>query len=176
MQDILSKRLSEQIKEIKLIPECYANKCIANKLYEILKRQLRQHISILHNYKHGRDRIISKILKSPLAEQALIAVIDYERGISRIYIDEHFELEKVINYIFIDISKHDPKVMAIIFDPRIEEAFVCRVSKELCKNPFLLEQIRSRNACNILKKVVDKNKEAKDIIYKLSEKLIKLLT
>ena len=101
------------------MPECYANRCLADELARMLRRRI------------GRDRIVSRVLKSPLTGRLLIAVIDYERGVSRVYIDRHFELEEVADRILIGVARKKPNVMAIVFDPDIENAFLCRVSRQL---------------------------------------------
>lgn len=169
-----SKELNNKPKIVKLIAECYANKCIADKLSEILKKHTNYIIDTpLHNYKLGRDRIIKDILKKQSTKHLVIAIIDYERGVSRVYIDKNFKkLGEVEGPIIISVSKQRPNVAAIIFDPDIEEAFLCKMSRNLCKDPHKLERIKSIEACQIIEKLLDKSDEGRNLLNKLSEEIL----
>lgn len=166
------QRSSRTFKSIELLSECYANNCLASKLSEILRKRTDYAIRVLHNYKYGRDRIIKEILKRSPTRQLIIAIIDYERGISRVYIDIHFKLKEVEKHIFIGVSKHKPNTMAIVFDPDIESAFLCRISKELCINSLKLKRVKSSNACKIVERLIEKNSEGKRILYKLIDEIL----
>lgn len=169
MQD---RRSNKAFKSIEILSECYANKCLAGKLSEILRKRTDYAIRVVHSYKYGRDRIISELLKRSLARQWIIAIIDYERGISRVYIDTLFKLKEVENHIFIGVSKRKPNITVIVFDPDIESAFLCKLSKELCRNLFKLKHIKSRNACNVVERVIEESSEGKRILYKLSKEIL----
>ena len=163
--------------ELVLVSECYANKCLADELSQTLRRRAGHGVRPkhnYHNYRYGRDRIISEILKKQLTGK-LIAVIDYERGISRHYVDKHFELREVVSCIFVGIGKRKPNIIAIVFDPDIENAFLCRISRELCRDKFQLERIKSRDACNIVKRLIEESIEGKKILNRLSEEILKIL-
>ncbi len=161
---------------IDLVSECYANKCVANKLSEILRRRKGYIVRVVHSYVHGRDRIVSKILKRVSMEQQLIAIIDYERGVSRAYIDKHFELKEIESRILIGTSKRKSNVMVIVFGPDIEDALLCRISKDLCRDLFKLKRIKSRDACSIVEKLIEESEEGKRILYRLSEEILSKLS
>ena len=175
-QAMSRQKPSSSLENVELVAECYANKCIADKLSQALRKRMGCEVRVKHTYRHGRDRVVSEILKRPLAgQQRLIAVIDYERGISREYINNHFELEEVVNSIFAGVSRSKPGVVAIVFDPDVESAFLCRISKERCKNKSLLERIKSRRACNAVEGIVEGSREGERILSRLSEEVLNRL-
>ncbi len=152
---------------IQLIPECYANRCIAEKLSEMLAKHLGYTPRVVHSYKYGRDRIIREIMKRSQMGQRFIALIDYERGVSRVYIDRHFELEEIEANIFIGVSRRSPDAIAVVFDPDIESAFLCMVSRELCESPSRLRRVKSRDACGIVGRLLEEYREGVRFMQRL---------
>ena len=159
-----------------MIAECYANNCVGKALKRILVKRASQHIRIFHNRKMGRDRILKDLLR--IAEQKndiIIAIIDYEKGIARIYVEKQFKMSQISESILLGISKQKSNLIAVIFDPNIEEAFLCNIDKAICKNPFYYEKVKSENACNILTKYLEKQ-YAQEVIRKLANALISTLS
>jgi hypothetical protein len=84
----------------------------------------------------GRDRVLKKAVrelgKVDEKDEAILIVVDYERGPYRKYIDENFEKRGMYeNKVQIGVFKKDRRLVAIIFDPDIE-AFLCKVTKKYC--------------------------------------------
>ena len=76
--------------EVVVLAECYANKCIADEIINLLR--LRG--NTIHSRVMGRDKVLRKY-RSTLERYAntyVIAVIDYEEGIMRTFIDKNFNL------------------------------------------------------------------------------------
>lgn len=159
---------------MEFIAECYANKSIAEKLLQILSKKVGLPAKVKHSFKHGRDRVIKELMKGP-KDKLVIGVIDYEEGIARTYIDKNFKLMDVWeNQILIGISKHRGNVIVVIFDPKIEEAFICKVSEELCENIYQLNRLRTREAQELVKKLINKH-DAEVILQAIAIKLIMVI-
>lgn len=159
---------------IKLLAECYANKCVASELRRLIMELLGSSISNpIHNPKMGRDRVVKKILTSdtPMA----LAVIDYEKGMSRVYIDQQFNIiDRIEDTILLGISRRNPRRISVIFDPNIEEAFLCKKIKTLCSNREYYETIKSEKACSIINKYLD-NKQIRNTLTVLAHRLASIL-
>lgn len=88
---------------ILIYPECYTNECLGEKLRELLYEYLRNRgvrpvIELRHSYLIGRDRIIKELVSlssgiGKLQADLILAIIDYEKGPARHYIDKNFELQ-----------------------------------------------------------------------------------
>jgi len=123
------------LKRVKLLlAECYANACIASEI----ARELSLEAKVRHDVKMGRDKVLKKIsaLHRELGENdSIIAVIDYEMGPTREFIDRNFEFRDVMfnGTVYVGIYKRDMRVVAVIFNPYIEE-FICKVTGKYCKD------------------------------------------
>ena len=76
---------------LRLIAECYANKCVADKLRELIF-QLTEgetlQINVFHKHYMGRDRILKELFKIAKKGDVLqVILIDYERGVARKYVE-----------------------------------------------------------------------------------------
>ncbi|MDK6028887.1 hypothetical protein QPL79_05880 [Ignisphaera sp. 4213-co] len=134
---------------IMLMAECYANNCIANMLKDTLVSKFNLSIRVSHKRKYGRDRIVNEVhnMVEKRIAQIIIAVIDYEIGISRKYIDENFSLSRIREGLWIGASKRARNVITIIFDPNIEtflEALGYHISD--------LHELKGESACEKLEK------------------------
>ena len=155
---------------MRVIAECYANQCFALELkHYVLNLRRNFKVYIGHNYRFGRDRILKLIEKN--ADQVndlIIAIIDYEKGISRKYIDSRFKLSEIKDSILFGKHKHKNNIVAIIFDPNIEEAVLCRYFPILCRDIDYYEQIKSDKACDLLEEYL-KRKPVSEIILMIAE-------
>jgi len=87
--------------ELTVVPECYANACFAQKLVDILRAAYDVNPRVIHRRVSGRDRILN-ILKQ-LPQDNVLVIIDYEVGPARKYIDENFDLERVVEGIYVGV-------------------------------------------------------------------------
>lgn len=98
--------------------ECYANHWFASRLG----------LKATHKNKMGRDVILYEINNTRKKDKntKIIAIIDYEEGKSRVNIDKRFNLtplaDKIVNGILFGIQSG--QVIAVIFDPKIEDIFI----------------------------------------------------
>jgi hypothetical protein len=91
---------------------------------------------LYHTPKMGRDRVLKKAARElgrvDERDEAILIVVDYERGPYRKYIDENFEKRGIYeNKVHIGVFKKDMRLVGIIFDPDIE-AFLCKVTNKYC--------------------------------------------
>lgn len=120
------------LKVRQMLAECYANTCFAKVVAKTLGLTSEPH----HTPKMGRDKVLVKakraLEKFDKNDESLLIVIDYERGASRKYIDENFD-KKVMyeSKVYVGVFKRDKRLIAIIFDPDIEE-FLCKVLDKYC--------------------------------------------
>lgn len=163
------------MNRIILLAECYANKCVALELRRLVMELSGSSISNpVHNPKMGRDRVVKKILAGDLP--MALAVIDYEKGMSRVYIDQQFNIiDRIEDTILLGISRVNPTKVAVIFDPNIEEAFLCKKIKTLCNNRKNYETIKSEKACNIINKYLD-HKQIQTTLKALAHRLTNILS
>ncbi len=120
------------MKVRQLLAECYANTCFA----KIVAKTLGLTSDPYHSPKMGRDKVLVKarraLEKFDKSDESLLIIIDYERGASRKYIDENFEKKEIYeSKVYIGVFKRDKRLIAIIFDPDIEE-FLCKVLDKYC--------------------------------------------
>jgi len=154
-----------------LIAECYANKCFAQELEKFLKKEGPIHVRVKHNQTMGRDRILRDIIRiTERITDIVVAVIDYEEGIARVYIEKQFETSSINGNVLLGISKRKDNLLAIIFDPNIEEGLLCKVNETLCRDPSYYEKIKSDKACNIVARYL-KEKYIQSILRKLVAEL-----
>jgi len=122
------------LKRVKLLlAECYANACIAGEI----ARELGVEAKTRHDAKMGRDKVLKKIesLRGKLIEnESIIAVIDYEVGPMREFIDRNFEFRDAMfnGSVYMGVYKRDKRVIAIVFNPYIEE-FLCKTTGKFCR-------------------------------------------
>jgi len=152
-----------------LLAECYANKCFAEKLKRVLTESGIP-IKVNHSTTYGRDRIVKKLLsyKEP---HHVAGIIYYESGISRSYIDKHFDLEKVREGIFLGTARERRNVFAVIFDPHIEGALLCRKRRDVCKDPSYLRRVKSSGACIILGEILN-SEEVEQLVRSIRRLLL----
>ncbi len=118
--------------KLNVITECYANKCFFE-VYLKDKLSSKYQVESRHTPKLGRDEIVKRLkrIKERIGQvkgqnEILLAIIDFEKGENRKFIDENFEFIKSIeNVVKLARFKHAEEVCALIFDPNIEEAIVC---------------------------------------------------
>jgi len=154
-----------------LIAECYANACFAQELKKLLNREGVQYIRVKHKQTMGRDRILKDLLE--IAERTsnlIVAVIDYEEGIARAYVEKQFKTSNVNGNVLLGISKQKDNLLAIVFDPNIEDALLCKINKTLCRDPSYYEKVKSSRACNVVAKYLKEN-HAQSILRKLVAEL-----
>ena len=126
-------------REVVVLAECYANRCVAEEIIEMLREVLEISKNIKHTVKMGRDEVLKryrKILSDTSTSNAyVLAVIDYEQGKTREYIDKNFDLRAPLynNTVHIGVDKRNPRGVVIVFDPFIEE-FLCKVSGRFCRD------------------------------------------
>ncbi len=159
---------------MKLIAECYANRCFALELRNYIQNIMKNSkIYIGHNYRLGRDKILKLIKKyAAQTDDLLIAIIDYEKGVSRKYIDFQFKISKIGESILFGEHKHKRNIIAIIFDPNIEEALLCKYYPILCRNINYYERIKSDKACEVLKEYL-KRKPIGKILLMIAKMIIR---
>jgi len=131
---------------------------------------------VKHNYKFGRDRIIKDLIEKYVQterSEVIVAVIDYERGVARKYVEKYFNLQKLekCECILIGIShSRKNRVLAIVFDPDIEEALVHRIAGAHL-NLHQRKGLKRQEACNVLKTFLKKT-SVKSIVRYLAEKIV----
>jgi len=154
-----------------LIAECYANACFALELKKMLNEEGIQYIRVKHKQTMGRDRILKDLLR--IAERMntlVVAIIDYEEGVARAYIEKQFKISNVTGSVLLGISKHKDNLLAIVFDPNIEDGLLCEINKILCRDPFYYGKVKSSKACNVITKYLEEN-YVRNILRKLVIKL-----
>jgi hypothetical protein len=171
------------LKKIKLrvLTECYANKCLAEELKKFLV-DIANISSIRHSPKMGREKLLkiaSRISENIEENELLLIIIDYERGLARKYIDTNFKIYSSLYndavHIAASVGFKKFKVIAIIFDPDIEE-FLCRTMDKYCKNleRKMLKHGNQDRICRGLQSVMDIGLSS--IIKDLAGALKKLLS
>jgi len=103
-----------------------------------------------------------------------VGIIDYERGVARSFIDKQFDLKDVERKIFLGVAKGRRNVLAVIFDPDIEEALICRKHSDICRSPSELRRVKSSDACAAISRVLD-DEEVKHLMHTIARLLLKEL-
>jgi len=153
--------------------ECYANKCFAEKLKSTIAESGIS-VKVQHRYNYGRDRIV-KMLLSYTEPHHVVGIIDYEHGVSRSYIDKHFDLEEVETRVLLGTARGKQNILAVIFDPNIEEALLCRIYGSICKNPlYLRKRVKSSEACTTLSEILS-DKEVEQLVSSIAKLLLEKL-
>jgi hypothetical protein len=124
-----------------------------------------------HRIMYGRDKVVWKAHRVARGvTQTVIAVIDYEVGESRKYIDENFNLLRVNESVWVGTSRRARNVIAVVFDPNIEaflEALGYRVSAS--------GRLKSRSACEELRKAgVLEDPRLREAVEEIAERLAEL--
>lgn len=159
-----------------IVAECYANACFAEELKKLLDKEGVQHIEIKHKSTMGRDRILRDLIRiAKMTSNLVVAVIDYEKGVARVYVEKQFRALKINGDVLLGISKQRENLIAIIFDPNIEEGLLCRVDQTLCRDIHYYREIKSNRACNVLEKYL-KEVPIQKILYTIVNKLISLVS
>jgi len=140
--------------ELTVVPECYANACFAQRLVDILRAARGVNPRVIHRRVSGRDRILN-ILKQ-LPQDNVLVIIDYEVGPAREYIDENFQLERVVEGIYVGVFRRSQNVVAVVFDPRIEEAFICKFLRGRCSDVDWKGRVKSGEACSVLAELLNR--------------------
>ena len=163
---------------MEILAECYANACIARELLRIIREELGTPGKVRHSYKQGRDSIVSEIekLAQRKRDQVVIAVIDYETGIARKYIEKRFTLHELgtDKQLLLGVSHQKGNVISIVFDPNIEEALLCRTQKKLCLDPDQRRQLKSSKACSKLRHFL-RDSNTRSILHQLARKIIEVI-
>ena len=168
-----------------IVAECYANKCVAQSFRTVLNNMLREKLGeapiatkVRHNYKYGRDRIVKELAKlaNRNTDAKILAIIDYETGISRVFIDNNFDLYglKGYNSILVGRYRRSQNILAIVFDPNIEKALICSIEKSLC-NPDMLKRVKSDDACSALRPLFGKQ-SFNDILQQMANHVLSILS
>jgi hypothetical protein len=155
-----------------VLAECYANTCFA----EAVARNIGLEVKVHHTYKMGREKVIKKAEKglgNLKGDEHILIFIDYEIGPSRRYIDVNFELQAMYgDGLHVGVFKRDRRLIAIIFDPNIEE-FLCKVTGKYCDEDErkMLKRGSLEEVCRELQEVVgvEFNKIINDIANTLRE-------
>ena len=131
-------------REVKIVAECYANACFGEKVKQVLIRTSRHlDVNVLHNRFMGRDRVIKFVKRTinQYKDVVLVAIIDYERGPLREYIDVFFrDLEPLQSNQKILVGRGRRGAIAgVIFDPDPEEVFA-------------MYSLKSETVCNKLER------------------------
>lgn len=158
---------------LNLMAECYANESIAKEIKEILNNVGICVDKIYHSPTFGRDKVIAKAKRISKEKRPLMIVIDFERGRSRKYIEELFEFEQISDGIIAGFSKRF-KIIAVVFDPNVEEAFLCKILKEGCDRHNILKKLKSKEANRIVKEILLHN-AAKDTLKNIVDKICVLI-
>jgi len=166
------KPIGKSSRAVELLAECYANRCFAERLADIVARTGVE-TRVNHSYTHGRDKIIKRLL-SYIELHYVVGVIDYEKGISRVYIDKYFDLEKIESGILLGTARGRRNIFAVIFDPNIEEALLCRRHSDICRSFSELEKVKNSKACTSISRILD-DEEVKRLIYSIARLLLKKL-
>jgi hypothetical protein len=155
-----------------ILAECYANKCIAEMILEIIAGELNVK-RVRHNEKMGRDKVIAKayrIGRSIGGDELLLIIIDYERGVARRYVDSNFNIKSTLYEGTVHIAISDKlKAVAIILDPDVEE-FLCRNARRYCNEGERgeLKRGNQNRVCGKLQNLKELNK----ILYNLTNMLL----
>ncbi len=162
-----------------ILCECYANKAIASIALGDL-------MCIRHKRYMGRDTIIEEI--KILAEKARLgsiymAVIDKEYGGS-VFIDEvcrrgeRIDIVQSKIYICNSIYKNI-EVVFIIFDPNVEEAFLCDLDKRICNDYRYKEIVKSEKGEKYIQRLLNRSiknrKQVKEIISKITSSINEIM-
>lgn len=151
-----------------LAAECYSNACFAEELKKILYEERFRDVRIIHKHVLGRDRILKDSVGiAEKTDELVIAIIDYEKGVARAYIEKQFRLFMVYENILLGSSVKKGNLLAIVFDPNIKEGLLCKVRDILCRNPSYYNKIKSSDACNIIARYLKE-----DPIQKILSKLV----
>jgi len=166
---------------IRVFTECFANKWFVMTLCERLsvRRKIR------HSRKSSRDRVIKDLKEYILSSSeeeatAVLAVIDYEKGRMRPYIDallnEFLRTEKQrIDNSLVVAYERERRVVVIVFDPNIEEALLCRADRRLCRDKDLLRRIKSKRGPEFLQGRLRNNPYIRSITERVAKTMEELL-
>lgn len=151
---------------MKILAECYANKCFADELCRLLRETLEEDFDVIHKQVYGRDRILSETKR---LEKPVLLIIDYEEGISRSFVKSFFErLEGLNNESKVLIGVGRRGVVGVIFDPRFEDALASITHRDLNQPRSL--KLKGAKAQQVARKLV-KRREVKELLSKLVERL-----
>jgi len=163
---------------LRVLAECYANKCFAE-ILEASMEGVASVDSIMHSAKMGRDRVLKKakqIAKGLGREELLLLVIDYERGPARRYVEVKFRVLRDLYEGTLRIARSDDsKAIAVIFDPDIE-GFLCKVTGRYCRDDERRE-LKSGDQDVVCGRLMDVMKpRLAEIQSRVVESLVELIT
>jgi len=157
-----------------LVAKCYANKCFAEKLCEALK-EASVSADVRHRHMFGRDRVVKELFEFERAQRAyVVGVVDYEAGASRPFISKWFELKELESGVLVGRAKRRARLYAVIFDPNIEEALLCKVRSLVCRDPFELRRVKSSEACEAVGSILS-SAYAEEVLREVLKALLKEL-
>lgn len=153
-----------------IVAECYANTCFAEALRGVLREKGFLEVRIVHKHVMGRDRVLRESLAiADKTNDFVLAVIDREEGIASSYIDKNFKIQETYEGILLGVSNRASNLLAVIFDPDIERAFLCKIASVLCEEGYR-RRVKSGGACSILGRYLG-GERAQDILRGLAEEL-----
>ena len=149
--------------------------CVAEEL-ERLIREFGYHARTIHKYMQGRDRVVKEVMRVAGEVGGLVvAVIDYERGASRVFIDKHFDLvERIEATILLGIGRRRRNLIAVIFDPDIEEGFLCKINRAICQNITYYRRVKSERACSVIAGLIGEQ-SAQRALRRIAESLANII-
>ena len=142
-----------------VIYECYANKCIGERIVRnYLDKRLRSGTYHWHDNRFGRDRVIKELHKRTKAmrekgrSSISIGFIDYEKGVSRVFLEKRLVIKNQLKLgeeerVLIGVDKEDPCIIYVVFDPRIEEALLQHIGINIRDK---IKDIKSKRACSVI--------------------------
>lgn len=161
--------------EIIFVGECCANNFIASQLSEMIPISTK----LDHTFRRSRERILKYTddLAHKYRNITVVNIIDYERAeIPRRYLEGFFNIQEsgIMNTIKLGVSKrHGRRVLAIIFDPRVEEGYLCILNREMCSQRGL-NLIKSSNCETYLSRKLNGNEEHNRILERLVGEILSL--
>jgi len=164
-----------------IIPECYANKGVGELVKESIGNEFKGKVHVIHKKWFGRDRVLKEILKliKTLKSDYVIAIIDYEEGLYRRYIDvirsgklKDLSCTEEGNIDSTLIIRCGSRLKLIIFDSNIEHVLL-RYDKELESNPM---KYKGEKAEREIIKLYEKNTKFKEYLCSLVNIVTRNLT
>jgi len=173
------------------LAECYANKGFAEGLADCLRNISGSGfgIRVIHKPNMGCDEILSRVRSDYLSRfcrnyrdechNVVIVVIDREEGVSSLYIDKWLCAEHSASVgapdFNIDLCVKEVGnwvVVGVVFNPRIEEAFICKLKPSICRNPVLLNQVKSSEGTDKVKDMIRRYNKVSALIKDLANNVI----
>lgn len=156
---------------VNVFAESYANRCLAEKLLDLL-RNARSDVrfNLKHTPKMGRDEIVRRLREK--VEGPAIVLIDFEHGRSRVFVERFFVDDK-LGHSGVVIARHGNKI-GVIFDPDVEDGFLSKFW-ELSQEDRTRIKNR-RYAEKVINKILSKTRSSIEAeVQKIADCVLKLL-